>query len=61
MGCLELGIWGLITAQLFSQLIFNAWYWPMMGNRELGLNVYEIFMEGIAIIKNIRGYVVRRG
>lgn len=31
----ELKIWGLIIAQIFSQVIFNAWYWPVKACKEL--------------------------
>lgn len=29
------GIWGIIYAQVFSQIIFNVWYWPLKAKREM--------------------------
>lgn len=33
------GILGFIIAQLISQVIYNAWYWPYIVNRELSLTI----------------------
>lgn len=43
---LNLGIWGLIFAQVLSQVIFNAWYWPLFVHRELELSVLELPTRG---------------
>ena len=32
------GIWGLISAQILSQIIFNSWYWAVKCHKELNLN-----------------------
>lgn len=41
-----LGIYALILAQLFSQLIFNAWYWPLFVHRELSLKPSYVIRSG---------------
>ncbi len=33
-----LGIFGLVIAQISSQIIFNAWYWPLFVDKEINLN-----------------------
>ena len=37
VGWLGWGIWGLVAAQIVSQLAFNAWYWPCKAHKELGM------------------------
>lgn len=52
------GIWSVIIAQLFSQLIFNAWYWPHKANKELHLNYRLIFLIGTSsLIKQFNKYL----
>ncbi len=29
------GVWGIICAQVFSQVMFNVWYWPLKAKREM--------------------------
>lgn len=41
IGILPFGIWGLILAQLISQLVYNAWYWPLLANKELEIKFSE--------------------
>ena len=31
----DMKIWGLVLAQIVSQLLFNAWYWPVKAIKEL--------------------------
>ena len=50
VGFFKFGIYGLILSQIFSQLVFNAWYWMLKGNRELRLNLHTIFNLGNAIL-----------
>lgn len=45
------GIWGLIIAQILSQLVFNAWYWPLYVHRELQLKPSEMIWRGGCEIK----------
>lgn len=35
MGAFNLGVWGLITSQIISQLCYNVWYWPLKAMREI--------------------------
>lgn len=46
--CLNMGIEGFIFSQIISQLIHNAWYWPMYVDRELGLT----FRKKIILFRN---------
>lgn len=47
IGILKMGVWGLIAAQIVSQLIYNAWHWPYKAHRELKLSVKEMLNWGI--------------
>ena len=45
-GCLHWGVWGLIGAQILSQLIFNVWYWPVLAHREMQLSAFDMVRIG---------------
>ena len=45
-GYLNDGIRGLIFAQIISQLIYNAWHWPLMVHRELELSFVDLIKQG---------------
>lgn len=45
-GGLNWGIWGLIFAQILSQVVYNFWYWPLKVHRELNINLIELFETG---------------
>ena len=50
LGFLKMGVWGLIIAQIFSQALYNVWYWPVKAHKEMELSVGEmasIFTEFI--------------
>ena len=47
---LEWGIWGLISAQMLSQLSFNIWYWPIKCHRELKLGIGNVFSNAYVLI-----------
>lgn len=49
---LSLKIEGLIFAQILSQLIFNAWYWPIFVHKELSLSISEMPSRGVCELKN---------
>lgn len=49
---LGLGVWGIILAQLISQLCFNCWYWPYKANKELEVNIILLTQKGIKTIKD---------
>lgn len=56
VGVFNFGVYGLITAQIMSQSVFNVWYWPRMVKRELNLNAQMIFKDGRKeLIKLISG------
>lgn len=50
VGLLNLGVWGLIVAQLVSQLIYNAWKWPRDACKEINLSLNEIIHIGTSRI-----------
>lgn len=41
----DLGVWSLIYAQIFSQVVFNAWYWPIKGNRDMQISFATMFKQ----------------
>lgn len=52
-GLFDMGVYGLILAQLFSQIMYNVWKWPKLVHEELGLNSMDIFRIGCSEIKNL--------
>lgn len=42
----HLGVWGIIFATLISELVYNAWYWPLKVHRELQLGFGSMFYIG---------------
>lgn len=55
---LEMGIFGFIFAQIFSQLIHNVWYWPLYVDKELNLNwqkKYTLFK--IQLMQTVRDMI----
>lgn len=56
LGILQMGIWGIIFSQIFSQGVYNAWVWTFRAHKELGLSMKETVYSGckefIQIIKN---------
>lgn len=53
MGVLDLGIWGLIFSQLFSQIIFNVWYWCYKAHQELQISFTQLMKSGSLAYLNI--------
>ena len=45
-GCLHWGVWGLISAQILSQLIYNVWHWPIFAHREMQLSAIDMYRIG---------------
>lgn len=45
-GRLHWGVWGLIGAQILSQLIFNVWYWPFLAHQEMKLSGLDLIRLG---------------
>ena len=56
IGIFNLGVWGLIIAQIVSQAIYNMWYWPCKAHKELELSLRKMInigtKEGIRMIKS---------
>lgn len=50
-GLLGLGFLGLIISQILSQLMFNAWYWPLMAHKELDMTFVDLLNCGFLQIK----------
>lgn len=44
IGPLKLGIWGLIIAQILSQLVYNVWAWPVKAHKEMKLSFFQMFL-----------------
>lgn len=42
----NLGMYGLLYAQILSQLIYNAWRWPILVHRELNLSFLQVVDYG---------------
>lgn len=45
-GSCQLGIWGLIMAQITSQVVYNLWKWPLLAHRELHLSARNMICAG---------------
>lgn len=59
IGPLHLGIWGLISAQVISQAVYNVWKWPVLVHREMRLSVKELISLGtIEMLSSIK--IVKR-
>lgn len=50
MSVLKLGVWGLILAQMISQISFNVWYWPFKAHGELGFSFFIVDNFVICVI-----------
>ena len=46
MAVFNLGMWGIIAAQMISQCMYNAWKWPLKAHRELELSVRDTIVLG---------------
>ena len=55
-GYLQMGVWGLICAQILCQISYNIWYWPILAHREMQLSSSEMIRLGYI---EIRKQVVR--
>lgn len=62
LSVLSLGAWGLIASQMFSQLVYNAWVWPLKAHREMGLSIGETARTGWAGFWSVvKGFFERSG
>lgn len=46
MGQLNMGVWGLIIAQIISQAVYNLWKWPLKAHEEMNLSADELIKIG---------------
>lgn len=46
IGLFQLGIWGLISAQIISQAVYNVWHWPILAHHEMKLSAAEMVKIG---------------
>lgn len=58
---LSLGVWGLVGAQLVSQLVFNAWWWMAKAHREMRLSFAETISLGLDSCKKLLANFLKRG
>lgn len=42
----QVGVWGIIIAALISELVYNAWYWPLKVHKELQLGFCSMLYIG---------------
>jgi O-antigen/teichoic acid export membrane protein len=42
-GWFQIGIWGLIVAQIFSQIVYNFWAYALKAHKEMDLNFFSMF------------------
>ncbi len=47
------GVGGMIAAQIFSQIVYNAWHWPILAHGEMGLSIVEMIHLGFLESKKI--------
>lgn len=49
------GIWGMILAQIISQVVYNVWAWPMKAHKEMELSFFGMFerakQEGLKLLQ----------
>lgn len=51
----NLGLWGLVLAEGLVQIIFNNWYWPIIGCRKYSLNFIMIMKLGTSeLFRNLK-------
>ena len=53
-------IWGLIFAQVLSQVIYNVWYWPIKAHKEMNLPFNKMFLLSCNELKS-KGLRLKRG
>lgn len=46
IGPFNMGVWGLIIAQIISQALYNLWKWPLLAHKELNLSLKKMFQMG---------------
>ena len=52
---MALGLWGLVGAQVVNRASWNAWIWPLRGDREMGVTFVALMKQGtIEIARLVR-------
>ena len=41
-----MGMWGLVAAQIISQLVYNFWHWPLVVHKELKMSFIDLIKLG---------------
>lgn len=59
-GCLKLGMWGLISAQILSQIIYNVWKWPVKAHKELEISFKELVRTGTKELAGTMGNQMKK-
>lgn len=57
---LHLGLWGIIGAQIISQLVYNVWYFSMLAHREMKLSLHDMFLIGTKEFGKILLNIIRK-
>lgn len=60
LGVLNMGIWGIIVAQLISQGAYNAWYWTLKAHQEMELSFHDTVYLGFDEIKKVVRSIFRK-
>lgn len=47
------GVWGLIIAQVASQLMYNTWYWPWLAHKEINARGFVLLFDGTLQLKSM--------
>ena len=61
MGVFRWGMWGLIGAQIISQLAYNGWAWTVMAHKEMNLGLEETVALGYAESRDLLKSFMHRG
>lgn len=51
---LGMGVWGLVLAQIASNLAYNNWHWPRLVMREQGIRYRDIYVVGLERVRRGR-------
>ena len=46
MAFLNMGVWGMVGAEILSQCIYNIWIWPSKVSKELNLTMKDVLLIG---------------
>lgn len=57
IGICNMGVWGMIIAQITSQAVYNMWKWPTLAHKELDLSLKEMVLDGTReVIRQTKGF-----